>query len=97
MLEPNAPSIEARIEALRRVHAAGIRTWVFVAPLLPMDAKRLAALIGPHIDDAMVDALNYRGQVEGLFRRHGWDDALTDGYAERTGAELLGLLRKRGS
>lgn len=95
VLEPNAPPIEARIEALRQVHAAGIRTWVFVAPLLPMDARRLAALVGPHVDDAMVDALNYRGQVESLFRSHGWDDALTDGYAERTGAELLRLLGKR--
>jgi hypothetical protein len=37
----------------------------------------------------MIDALNYRGQVSDLFRRHGWEYALTDEYARKTGAELV--------
>lgn len=96
VLEPNAQSIPARIDALRQVHSAGIHTWVFVAPLLPMNPERLAEMIGPHIDEVMVDALNYRGQVSALFKRHGWDEALTDEYARRTGERLLALLGGKG-
>ncbi len=95
ILEPTSPPIDARIEALRQVHAAGIHTWVFVAPMLPMNAKRLVEKIFPYIDDAMVDPLNYRGQVASVFRRYGWNYALTDEYANRTGAELVRLLGKK--
>jgi len=88
ILEPASPPIGARLRALRELHAAGIRTWVFVAPMLPMNPERLAAEILPYIDHAMIDALNYRGQVASLFHRHGWAYALTDEYAATTGAEL---------
>ncbi|MDD5706134.1 MAG: radical SAM protein [Kiritimatiellae bacterium] len=93
VLEPHAPSIPDRIEALRQVHATGIHTWVFVAPMLPMNPVRLAEMIRPHIDEIMVDGLNYKGQVAPLFRQHGWDEALTGDYAKRTGDHLALLLR----
>ena len=96
ILEPMSPPIGARIEALRQVHAAGVHTWVFIAPMLPMNPERLVEQILPHIDHAMVDPLNYRGQVASLFRRQGWDYALTDEYAHKTGAELLRLLGEKG-
>jgi len=95
-LEPASPSISARIEALRKMHAAGIRTWVFIAPVLPMDAHRLVEQILPHVHHAMVDPLNYRKQVDPLFRQHGWEYALTDEYAQKTAARLVTLLREKG-
>src|ERR1035437_4484642 len=95
VLEPHAPSIPERIEALLQLHEAGIRTWVFVAPMLPMNPERLAALILPYIDHAMVDPLNYRGQVASLLRQHGWAYALTDKYAEEPGGKLLKLIGEK--
>jgi DNA repair photolyase len=91
IVEPHAPPIADRIEALRRLREAGIRTWVFVAPVLPMDPEALAAQVLPHVDYAMVSALNYRQQVAALFREHGWGEALTNDYAHRTGARLRAL------
>lgn len=35
ILEPAAPSPSRRLDALERLAAGGIRTWVFVAPILP--------------------------------------------------------------
>jgi DNA repair photolyase len=96
VLEPHSPSIPDRIEALRQVHEAGIRTWVFIAPMLPMSPDALAARLLPHIDYAMVDALNYRPQAAAPFRQHGWADALTDDYARRTAARLSTLLGGKG-
>lgn len=46
-------------------------------------------VINPYIDHAMVDPLNYREQVARLFLQHGWDYALTDEYAGKTGSELI--------
>ena len=89
ILEPQAPPIAARLQALARVHAAGLHTWVFVAPMLPMHPDRLYEAIAPHIDHLMVDRLNYRQQVQAIFRKHGWEYALTDEYARETGAWLL--------
>ena len=60
--------------------------------MLPMNPERLVEQILPHIDHAMIDPMNYRGQVAALFRRHGWDEALTDDHARRTGARLSMLL-----
>jgi DNA repair photolyase len=41
VLEPNAPPIGARLSALKTLHEAGISTWVFIAPILPMNPIRL--------------------------------------------------------
>ena len=89
ILEPQAPPIPARLRALAKVHAAGLHTWVFIAPMLPMHPERLFEAIAPHINHLMVDRLNYRQQVQAIYRKHGWDQALTDDYAEKTGKWLL--------
>lgn len=91
ILEPQAPPIGARVEALKKLHQAGISPWVFIAPMLPMHPPRLHELLSPHVSRVMLDPLNYRGQVQGLFKRHGWGYALTDEFAATTRAELRRL------
>ncbi len=91
LLEPAAPPIADRIEALRRLREAGIRTWAFIAPTLPMDPRRLHHLLAPAVDYVMIDPLNYVSRVEGLFRRLGWDYALSRGYARSTRRRLQQL------
>ena len=61
-----------------------------------MNPERLVEQILPNIDYVMVDALNYQGQVAGLFRQHGWDYALSDEYSEKMSAELTRLLGEKG-
>ncbi len=62
--EPGAPPVERRIGALERLHAEGIRTWVFVAPFLPVLSERsvpdLFAAIRHSADHVLVDALNLK-------------------------------------
>ncbi|MFI5355265.1 MAG: hypothetical protein ACHQX0_06605, partial [Desulfobaccales bacterium] len=90
--EPQAPPIPARLAALKQVAEAGLRPWVFIAPMLPMNPARLVELIAPYADRVLLDPLNYRRQVQSLFRQQGWDYALTDEYAATTRAELGRLL-----
>ena len=95
ILEPGAPPIQSRVEALKALHVAGITTWVFIAPMLPMDTGRLYEMVSPYVDYVLVDALNYRGQVRELFIRNRWDFALTHEYAMKTGAILMELFGDR--
>lgn len=95
VLEPHAPPIPARIATLKRLHAAGLSPWVFIAPMLPLQPARLHELISPYTSRVMMDPLNYRTQVSQIFRRHGWDYELTDAYAETTRAVLENLFHGR--
>jgi DNA repair photolyase len=95
ILEPNAPPIGARVAALQRLHDAGLTPWVFIAPMLPMNPARLHELLSPYVSRVMLDALNYRGQVQGLFQRQGWGYALTDAYAAETRESLRRLFENK--
>ncbi|MGB8873524.1 MAG: radical SAM protein [Desulfobaccales bacterium] len=95
VLEPHAPPIGARLSALSKLHEAGISTWVFVAPILPMNPARLYEAIAPHITHLMVDPLNYRNQVRELFLKRHWEYELSDQYAGETRAILMGRWERR--
>ncbi len=68
MFEPRAPSIEQRLRALEILHRAGVRTYVFIAPLLPMRAGHLARRIREHAHRVMIDAMNYPSKTLRIYR-----------------------------
>ncbi|MCK7487260.1 MAG: hypothetical protein MZU97_18445 [Bacillus subtilis] len=59
-LEPGASAPSKRIAALQALKKAGIRTYAFVAPILPYitDVMALIDLLSPHVDYLMFDTLN---------------------------------------
>jgi DNA repair photolyase len=68
LLEPGASPIQQRLEALSTLHHAGIRTWVFFGPALPVfsdsvDAvDRLFALCAEvGVSRVLVDTINLKG------------------------------------
>ena len=72
--EPHTPNPRARLEAVKELSAAGIRTGVLVAPLMPgiNDAPEQVAEILELASDAGVDfvggiALHLRGEVREVF------------------------------
>lgn len=92
ILEPNAPPIGSRIVTLKRLREAGVKTWAFIAPILPMNPKALYEMIAPHTSSILISALNYRSQVSSVFRRQGWSYALGNDYQRETRAELKRLI-----
>ena len=44
LLEPNAPSPKARVRALERLSGSGVRTWVFLGPIVPGYNDDLASI-----------------------------------------------------
>ena len=69
--EPGAPAISRRIESLHELHRNGIRTWLFIAPVLPHLTKRSLHELLDRIKDAvnyiLVDTLNIKcGNWKGI-------------------------------
>jgi DNA repair photolyase len=64
-IEPGAASICAKIEALKTLHAHGIRTAVMIAPLLPQltDWEKIITLTRPYTDTYRIDRLNMRTTI----------------------------------
>lgn len=62
-IEPGASSASERLEALRKLHEAGIRTYLFVAPYLPglTDLNALTQAVSGSVDYICVENLNLRG------------------------------------
>jgi DNA repair photolyase len=95
--EPHAPPIAARLEALRALHEAGIETYVFVGPLLPMDPVSLAGKIRPYAGSVLIDRMNYRSKSQWLFRRMGLIDWLDEGFAEDIAGRLSSALKGKAT
>jgi DNA repair photolyase len=96
LFEPNAPSILSRLEALRKMHDAGISTYVFIGPMLPLHPKKIVDMIAGAADSVLIDRLNYSNKVLSIYRRHGLEDFLSHDYFISTSLELKETFEKRG-
>ena len=82
LFEPTAPPIKARLNALEKLHSAGIKTYVMIAPMLPK-ADALPGLLAGNVDYVRLDRMNYH-DADWVYRKHGLEDKMTDGYFQRT-------------
>ncbi len=96
LLEPRSPPIPARLEALRALHAGGVSTYAFDGPMLPQEPARYVEAVGDAAGEVLIDRLNYSDRVRSLYRRHGLQDYLEDGWFEATAAALRRGFRARG-
>jgi len=86
LFEPRAPAIGERLRALEDLHAAGIRTFAMIAPMLP-GAEDLAEALAGKVDHVLIDRMNY-AYGSWVYRKHGLEESRTDGFFERTAAQL---------
>ena len=60
--EPGASPIQDRLNTLEKLHKNGVRTYVFIGPILPMvtDPQAIVAAVGSFVDEVWGEALNMR-------------------------------------
>ncbi|OFW58639.1 MAG: radical SAM protein [Actinobacteria bacterium RBG_16_64_13] len=87
LFEPRAPAIGERLRALAQLHAAGIRTFVMIAPMLP-GAADLPELLAGNVDYLLIDRMNY-GYGAWVYRQYGLEDERSDGFFQQTAQELV--------
>jgi len=82
LFEPKAPPLQVRLQALKKLKEAGIRTYVFVAPVLPMDPERLAFMLKDVVDRVDVDCLNYPWKVKDIYLRNRLERFMTEEFCQ---------------
>lgn len=95
IFEPCAPPIRDRMDALEALHNEGVRTYAMIAPMLP-GAEELAELLKGKIDYCLIDRMNYH-YADGVYRKNGLEDALTDEFFSRTRRRLASLCTDEGT
>ena len=94
MFEPKVPSIEQRINALKKLHEAGIRTYVMIAPILTKAEKLTKQLVGK-VDYVIIDRMNYH-YADWVYRKYNLEYAMTDDFFNKTKKNLVKLFEKEG-
>ncbi len=89
LFEPGAPSIASRVEALKKLHKAGIRTYVFIGPLLPMNPEYLTEQIAPFAHSILIDRMNYENKTKALYIKNNIEQWLEHGHMEKIISRLL--------
>jgi DNA repair photolyase len=96
IFEPHSPSVHARLNALEALRKEGIGTYVFIGPMLPLDAKRLVKMLDGLVDEVLIDRMNYPNKVKGIYRKAKLDQYLEDDYFHIVGMELKEGFEKAG-
>ncbi|MBI3580576.1 MAG: radical SAM protein [Nitrospinae bacterium] len=94
IFEPGAPPISKRVEALATLHAAKIKTFVMIAPLLP-GAEGLVDMLKGEVDQVLIDRLNYH-YADWAYKKHGMQWAMADEFFDQKGEELRARFEKAG-
>lgn len=94
IFEPGAPAAAKRAEALGKLHAAGVRTFAMIAPILP-GAEGLPDMLRGKVGHVLVDRLNYH-YADGIYTKYGMQWAREDSFFRKRGEELRKAFEKNG-
>ena len=96
IFEPGADPIEERLDALRALHAAGVRTFGVIQPVLPMDVDRLVEQVAPFVRTVRIDRMHLGARVQHLYDEHGLGEFATQEFANEIVRRLSCAFRSRG-
>lgn len=95
LFEPLASPVQERIRALEKLHSRGIKTFVFIGPLLPGNPGRLIAALEGKVDRVLIDRMNYLASLKGFYLQHGLGEAMTDRFFGQQSRLLTEELARR--
>ncbi len=95
IFEPGAPPSQKRIEALKKLHSEGVRTFVMIAPILP-GAEGLVTALKGKVEHVLIDRLNYH-YADRTYRKYGMEWAMKDSFFSQKGEELRKAFEKEGT
>ncbi len=94
IFEPKAPPIDERIEALEKLHSAGIKTFAMIAPILP-GAEGLATKLEGKVDYVLVDRMNYH-YSDWVYKRYRLEHAMDEAFFTQKKFTLAKVFNKEG-
>jgi len=94
IFERNSPSVKERIDALGKLHSAGIKTFAMIAPIL-IGAEGLVVQLSGKADYVLIDRMNYH-YADWVYRKYGLEYAMTDNFFNLKKIELASAFKKEG-
>lgn len=94
LFEPLTPPFRVRIETLKTLHEAGLHTYAFIGPMLPMNPAVVGKAVAPYVEHVFIDRLNYPQLWNAIAGKNGFN--LDKESFEKTRNELIGILQGRG-
>jgi len=86
IFELRSPSIDERINALEKLHFAGIKTYAMIAPILPK-AEGLAEQLRGKVDYVLIDRMNYH-YADWVYKKYNLEYANTEDFFAQKKMEL---------
>lgn len=96
LFEPKASPLRDRLEALEVLCRAGVKTSVFIGPILPGNPDRLASLLEGLVGRALIDRMNYLSSIKGFYKAHNLEFAATSRFFNEYKIRIVKELRKKG-
>ena len=93
--EPGAAPVTKRLGALEKLHAAGIRTFAFIGPILPGSPERLIERLDGTVHKVFVDKMNYAGFMKRYYQEAEFKRELTDTFFHEQKKRLVSELLRR--
>jgi len=93
--EPRTEPVGARLEALRALHGAGLRTFAVIQPMLPMDPAALVEALAPWVHAVRIAPMYEKGRSASIYREIGREEAATEAWELRTFEALREGFRAR--
>ena len=93
LFEPHASTVAERLAALSILHSRGVKTFVFLGPLLPGNAERLAELVADKADRVLIDRMNYVPTIKKFYAEHGLAEFLEDSFFDTQKDKLIAVLK----
>jgi DNA repair photolyase len=94
LFEPRASSVADRMDALEKIHSQGVKTFVFIGPILPGDPHLFIRELAGKVDRVYIDRMNYMSSIRGFYHKHGLKDAASDDFFQKYKNLLVGELRR---
>jgi len=94
IFEPNAPPIGERLDALEKLHLAGVKTYAMIAPILPR-VEGLVSRLSGKVDYVLVDKMNYH-YADWIYRKHKLEYAMKDDFFAEKKMTLADAFQREG-
>jgi DNA repair photolyase len=94
--EPRASTIEERLDLLKTLRRAGIKTVAVVQPIFSGSLERLADVLAEHVDGVSWDVLRGEEGASADFDDPRFDETRTESWQRDRALALLAMLEERG-
>ena len=65
---------------MKKIRAAGIKTFAFIGHILPVNPQNLIRYLEDAMDRVLIDRMNYVSTVKSIYRKLGFCQEMEDRY-----------------